>query len=85
MYGWHGFSAGPDWAPDGRGFYVSGWSPVGAPRGVTLLYIDLNGQATPVWEQGGSFGTWGLPSPDGRHLAMLGWTADSSVWVLENF
>ena len=33
----------------------------------------------------GSFGPWGVPSPDGRHLAMLGWTRNSNVWMLEGF
>ena len=28
---------------------------------------------------------WGAPSPDGRHLAILGGTQDSNVWMLENF
>jgi serine/threonine protein kinase/Tol biopolymer transport system component len=79
--GWYGFSSGPDWSPDGKGFYVGSSSP----RGATLLYIDLNGHASPLWEQKGSFMTWGVPSPDGRHLAILGYTVDSNVWMLENF
>ena len=78
---WSAFSSGPDWAPDGKGFYVSSRSA----RGATLLYIDLEGHATAVWEQKGSFQTWGVPSPDGRHLAIMGYTVDSSVWMLENF
>ncbi len=76
-----GFSTGPDWSPDGKGFYVSSVSP----RGATLLYIDLKGHASPMWEQKGSFTTWGVPSPDGRHLAILGFTVDSNVWMIENF
>jgi eukaryotic-like serine/threonine-protein kinase len=79
--GWYGFKPGPDWAADGKGFYVSSSSP----RGVTLLYIDLAGHASAVWEQKGGFETWGVPSPDGRHLAILGDTVDSNVWMLENF
>jgi eukaryotic-like serine/threonine-protein kinase len=79
--GWYGFYEGPDWSPDGKGFYVGASSPQGA----TLLYIDLEGHANALWEQKGSFATWGVPSPDGRHLAILGWTVDSNVWMLENF
>jgi eukaryotic-like serine/threonine-protein kinase len=79
--GWYGFNNGPDWAPDGKGFYVSSQSP----RGATLLYVDLNGHATAVWEQKGSFRTCGIASPDGRHLAILGYTVGSSVWMLEGF
>jgi DNA-binding winged helix-turn-helix (wHTH) protein/Tol biopolymer transport system component len=78
--GWYGFRS-VDWAPDGKGFYV-GSSSV---RGATLLYIDLKGDVTPVWEQKGSFRTWAVPSRDGHHLAILGYTVDSSVWMLENF
>jgi Tol biopolymer transport system component len=76
-----GFRFPPNWSPDGKGFYVSSRSP----RGATLLYIDLNGHASPMWEQKGSFETWGVPSPDGRHLAIQGWTVNSNVWMLENF
>jgi serine/threonine protein kinase/Tol biopolymer transport system component len=79
--GWYGFTNGPDWAPDGKGFYVGSSSP----RGATLLYIDLNGHASALWEQKGSFTAWGVPAPDGRHLAILGYTVDSNVWMLENF
>jgi Tol biopolymer transport system component len=78
---WYGFSQGPDWAPDGKGFYVAS----STPRGSTLLYIDVEGHANAVWEQKGSFATWGVPSPDGRRLAMLGSTVDSNVWMIENF
>jgi hypothetical protein len=28
---------------------------------------------------------WGIPSPDGRYLAMLGQAFNSSVWMLEGF
>jgi Tol biopolymer transport system component len=78
---WSRFISGADWAADGRGFYVSSRSPARA----TLLYIDLNGHARAMWEQKGSFTTWARPSPDGRHLAILGDTVDSNVWMIENF
>ena len=79
--GWWPTWNGPDWSPDGKGFYVSSLSP----RGTTLLYIDLKGHASAVWEQKGNYATWGVPSPDGRHLAILGYTVDSNVWMLGNF
>ena len=79
--GYWGFDGAPDWSPDGKGFYVGSSSP----RGATLLYIDLKGQVSALWEQKGSFWTWGDPSPDGRHLAILGETMDSNVWMIENF
>lgn len=79
--GWYGFRRGPNWSSDGKGFYVG----VSSARGATLLYIDLKGHAIPVWEQKGSFDAWADPSPDGVHLAMMGWTVDSNVWMLEGF
>jgi Tol biopolymer transport system component len=79
--GWYGFNSAPVWSPDNKGFYVGASSP----RGATLLYIDLNGRASPVWDQKGSPMTWGVPSPDGGHLAILGYTVDSNAWLLENF
>jgi serine/threonine protein kinase/Tol biopolymer transport system component len=79
--GWHGLTDGPNWSPDGKGFYVGSSSP----SGVTLLYIDVNGQASPVWEQKANLDIWTVPSPDGRHLAIEGWTVNSNVWMLENF
>jgi Tol biopolymer transport system component len=77
----YGLDWGPDWSPDGKGFYVSSSSP----RGATLLYVDLEGHATPLWQQKGSYRSWAVPSPDGHHLAILGSTVDSNVWMIENF
>jgi len=78
---WFGFYYGPNWSSDGKGFYVS----ISSPTDATLLYIDLEGHASTMWEQKGSFATWGDPSPDGRHIAILGTTVDSNVWMIENF
>jgi hypothetical protein len=49
------------------------------------LSVDLQGNARVLWDQAGGVGTYGLPSPDGHHLAMLGWTVNSNMWMLENF
>jgi hypothetical protein len=81
LNGLYGFSRGPDWSSDGKGFYVG----ISSARGATLLYIDLKSHTIPVWEQKGSFDTWAIPSPDGVHLAIMGWTVDSNVWMLDNF
>jgi hypothetical protein len=70
-----------NWAADGKGFYV--FSPT--PRGSVLLYVDLQGNARVLWEQPGGLQTVGMPSLDGRHLAILGWTVNSNVWLIENF
>ena len=70
-----------DWAADGKGLFTSG--PV--ERGSVLLYVDLQGNAHPLWEQRGSLVTWAIPSRDGRHLALSGWTKNTNFWMLENF
>ncbi len=74
-----------DWAADGKGLFVSS-----ATKGSSvLLYCDLQGKATVMWqqagEQEGSLDIYAIPSPDGRHVAMFGWTVNSNMWMLENF
>lgn len=70
-----------DWAADGKGLFVS------APtrRGSVLLHLDLQGRANVLWEQPVDNVTYARPSPDGRHIAMIGWTLHSNVWMMENF
>lgn len=70
-----------DWAPDSKSVFVGTWGPVGA----TVLHIDLNGNVQPIWHQPQPQQTWGVPSPDGRHVAMFGVSQESNVWVIDNF
>ena len=77
--GWNALSS-LDWAMDGKGLFVSSVTL----RDSTLLYVDLQGRANALWHQDYPE-TWGAPSPDGHHLAMLGGTQDRNVWMLENF
>jgi Tol biopolymer transport system component len=72
---------GLEWSTDGKGFYCGSGLPL---RG-TLLYVDLKGNATVLWQPKGGYQTWGVPSPDGRYLAILGAVANSNVWLLEGF
>lgn len=76
--GWYGFDSGSGWSPDGKGFYVSSLSPTG----VTLLHIDLSGEAAALWEQKGGPHAWGLPSLDGRRrqFRVTQWTATYGCW-----
>jgi serine/threonine protein kinase len=76
------------WAADGSGLFT----PSRTAERFVLLHVDLHGNALVVREQNGGlnptmaagfFGHWGLPSPDGRHLAMLGWSRNSNVWIME--
>jgi hypothetical protein len=45
----------------------------------------MKGNARVLWSQSGSGQLWGIPSPDGKHLALLSGSFDSNVWMLENF
>jgi Tol biopolymer transport system component len=70
-----------DWAVDGKGFFAGTLSGQGA----TLLHIDLQGRVQAIWTQTAGPQTWGVPSPDGKKLAILGATTQSNVWMIENF
>jgi Tol biopolymer transport system component len=80
--GWNGLWA-IGWAADGKGLFVSRLPT----SGTMLLYVNLEGRASVLWQQKltGRYLTWGVPSPDGCLLALVGFTADSNVWMLENF
>jgi hypothetical protein len=70
-----------NYAPDGRGFFSGDASSTEARQ----LYIDVSGKATLLWRQAGNSVVWAIPSPDGRHLAMLMHTIDSNVYMVEDF
>jgi serine/threonine protein kinase len=70
-----------NWAIDSQSMFVSALEPGGA----NLLHVDLNGDIQPVWQQSQATDTFGFPSPDGRHLAILGSNAESNVWLINNF
>jgi Tol biopolymer transport system component len=75
-------NTGLDWSADGKGLYLGSVSP----QSRTLLYVDLKGNANVVWQfKGGGFAVAGVPSPDGRYLAMLGSPINSNIWMLEGF
>jgi eukaryotic-like serine/threonine-protein kinase len=70
-----------NWATDSQSMFVSTLEPGSA----SVLHVDLNGEAQPVWQQPQSVFTWGFPSPDGRHLAILGSNSESNAWMIDNF
>jgi serine/threonine protein kinase/Tol biopolymer transport system component len=70
-----------DWAANGKGLFIS----YGVTGGATLVYVDLQGNATALWRQHGGSAIWARPSPDGRHLAMMGTTVNANLWMMENF
>jgi eukaryotic-like serine/threonine-protein kinase len=78
--GWAGFNS-IDWAADGKSLLVSSQSPTSS----TLLRVDMEGNATPLWDQRGGWATWAIAAPNGRDLAIQGMTSASNVWMIENY
>jgi Tol biopolymer transport system component len=79
--GWPNIT-GLDWSPDGKGLYCGSVSS----QGGTLLYVDLKGNARVLWQyKGTDREIWGVPSPDGRYLAIMGNVTNSNVWMVEGF
>ncbi len=71
-----------DVSPDGRSVYIGSWTP---DTGAVLYHADLQGRLRVLWQNKVSLNTYGIPSPDGRRLALLGTTAERNVWLLEDF
>ena len=73
-----------EWSADGKGLYCGSASP----QGGTLLYVDLKGTARVLWHSreldGGPF-IGGVPSPDGRYLALTGAISHNTAWMVEGF
>lgn len=70
------------WSPDGKALYASSNCPTAA----TIVRVDLEGHASRLWQQraAGALGR-GIPSPDGRHLAIVHATFESNAWMIEHF
>jgi hypothetical protein len=68
-------------SPDGKGLYCGSVSS----QAGTILYVDLKGNARVLWQYKGQGNIWGVLSPDGRYLAILGEVIGSNVWMLEGF
>jgi serine/threonine protein kinase/Tol biopolymer transport system component len=69
------------WAIDSQSMFVSTL----APGGSILLHVSLSGETQPIWHRTQSTHTWGFPSPDGRHLAIMDANSESNVWMISNF
>jgi DNA-binding winged helix-turn-helix (wHTH) protein/Tol biopolymer transport system component len=69
------------WDSSATGLLVSD----GIQGGAALLAVDLRGNAHVLWRNHGFNLTNVRPSPDGRHLAILGSNVDNSMWMMENF
>jgi len=78
---WNNFMS-IDWAADGKGFFISS-NPTG--RLSTLLYVDLAGNATSLWQVKNFQATWAIPSHNGKYVAIPAPTTECNVWMVENF
>jgi len=78
---WNNFMS-LDWAADGKGFFISS-NPTG--RLDTVLYVDLAGNATPLWQVKNFQAAWTIPSHNGKHVAIPAPTTECNVWMVENF
>jgi hypothetical protein len=76
-----------NWSADQKGFFATRRGE----SGNELLYLDFQGKATSLRKCGGNAGSSlaggceGLPSPDGRHLAILDRDQRDNMWMMENF
>ncbi len=85
--GWPGV-LGVDWAADGKTLVMASPGSVKSPSGpvgVTLLRVDLEGNAQPIWETTSARYSWGIASPDGKHLAIWQPATEGNIWRLDNF
>jgi Tol biopolymer transport system component len=71
-----------DWAADGKGFFISS-NPNGHLS--TLLYVDLAGNAHSLWQVKNYQATWGVPSHNGKYLAIPAPTTECNAWMVEKF
>jgi len=78
--GWSGLRS-LGWLADGKGMTVSSVSA----QGCTLLSVDLEGHAQPLWEQRASPWCYANASRDGRYLAISAAAVNSNIWMVEDF
>jgi serine/threonine protein kinase len=78
---WNNFMS-LDWSADGKGFFISS-NPTG--RLDTVLYVDLAGNATPLWQVKNFQAAWTIPSHNGKYVAIPAPTTECNVWMVENF
>jgi eukaryotic-like serine/threonine-protein kinase len=78
---WNNFMS-LDRAADGKGFFISS-NPTG--RLDTVLYVDLAGNATPLWQVKNFEAAWTIPSHNGKYVAIPAPTTECNAWMVENF
>jgi Tol biopolymer transport system component/DNA-binding winged helix-turn-helix (wHTH) protein len=79
--GWAEFY-GLDWAADSKSL----WAAANNRRGArALLNVGFDGKVRTMMSNQNAFLEWAIPSPDGRHLAIVQDSNPSNVWLLEGF
>ena len=68
------------WTSDGNRLLL----PSIDARGATLLSADLQGNARVLWQQPGALDISGIPSPDGRRVAVWLRSSIDSFWLAES-
>lgn len=69
------------WAADEKGLFVT----KRAPGGTELVYVDMQGKAKVLRECVGVNACIGIPSPDGRLMAIVYRKQTMNMWMMENF
>jgi len=69
------------WDADGNGWFTSAKTRTGW----ALLHVDQQGKADLLSERQGAARFYGLPSPDGRHLAINATSTSGNAWIIERF
>ena len=72
-----------DWGGTGAGFFSTDRTPSGSE----LLFIRLDGTSRVLWSEQETprMPVAAIPSPDGTHLAIAGFTRHSNAWMLTDF
>jgi serine/threonine protein kinase len=69
-----------NWAADGKALFVARH----VRDGTELLHVDEQGNTTRLWKSLGPK-CFGVPSPDGRRLAIYDWRRNANMWMIEKF
>jgi len=67
----------PIWGPDGNSLFVT--------SGGTLFLVGLDGKIQILINEHAPNASLALPSPDGRHLAIMAEGSEKNLWMMENF
>jgi WD40-like Beta Propeller Repeat len=67
------------WMPDGQRVVVGEQENCCA----SLLSVGMAGDVHVLWKQEGAVAISGIPSPDGRRIAIWLWTMNNNFWILD--